>query len=127
MSNSEILLLDTNIILYLIKGDETVFNILNQQPVAINFIIEVELLSWPYMNNDLNEQISQFINDTKYLDYSTRIKNTAIFLRKKYKLKLADAFIAATAIENDLPLVSADDHFKKISEIRLVHITPSIL
>ena len=52
------------------------------------------------------------------------IKNTTILLRRKYNIKLPDAIIAATSIENDLALITADAGFKKISELNLELITP---
>ncbi|MBX2982427.1 MAG: PIN domain-containing protein [Flavobacteriales bacterium] len=42
------------------------------------------------------------------MDASERVKMIAIDLRIKYKLKLADALIAATAISLNIPLVTQD-------------------
>lgn len=42
------------------------------------------------------------------------------FLTDKYKIKLPDAIIAATAIYLDLPLVTFDEDFKQIEELTLV-------
>ncbi|MDB5193962.1 MAG: hypothetical protein JWQ96_3525 [Segetibacter sp.] len=39
--NNETLLLDTNTIMNLIKGDATVLQIVDKRPVAINFITEI--------------------------------------------------------------------------------------
>jgi len=99
MNKKETLLIDTNAVLYLIKGDENLLELLDQQPVAINFITEIELLTWPQMTRGLNKVIQSLILNVQYFDYSTRIKLAAITLRQKYKLKLADAVIGATAIE----------------------------
>ena len=41
-----------------------------------------------------------------------------IKIRKKYKLKLPDAIIAATAIVNSATLFSADDIFAKIYNLK---------
>ena len=111
MNDKETLLLDTNTVMYLIKGDENLLELLDQQPVAINFITEIELLSWPHMTRELNKVILGLISTVQYFDYNTRLKQSVISLRQKYKLKIADAFIAATAIEYNLPLVTADKHF----------------
>ena len=56
----------------------------------------------------------------------TRLKQAEISLRQKCKLKIEDAFIAATPIEYNLPLVTADKHFQQVDEIRLIKITPSL-
>ncbi len=126
MNKKETLLIDTIAVLYLIKGDENLLELLDQQPVAINFITETELLSWPQMTRELNKVIQSLISNVQYVDYNTKIKLTAITLRQKYKLKLADAFIGATAIKYNLPLVTADKHFQQVEELRLIKITPSI-
>ena len=126
MNNNEIILLDTNTVMYLIKGDETVYKLVDQRPVAINFITEIELLSWPFLTKELTKIIIDLISNVQYFDYSSRIKQTAISLRRKYKLKLGDAFIASTALEYNLPLLSADRHFQQVDEIQLIKFTPSI-
>lgn len=126
MNDKETLLLDTNTVMYLIKGDENLLELLDQQPVAINFITEIELLCWPHMTRELNKVILSPISNVQYFDYNTRLKQSVISLRQKYKLKIADAFIAATAIEYNLPLVTADKHFQQIDEIRLIKIIPSL-
>lgn len=45
-------------------------------------------------------------------------------LRKKYHIRLPDAIISATAIENDLTLITADKGFEKLEELKLTLITP---
>ncbi len=51
---------------------------------------------------------------------SLEIKLKAIQIKQKYKLKLPDAIIAATAICYNLPFLSADSDFKKIKELHLI-------
>ena len=43
---------------------------------------------------------------------------------KKYGIKLPDAIIAATAIKNNLPLLTADKGFKRVSELNLNLLEP---
>lgn len=112
--------------MYLIKGDEKVLRLTEQKPVAINFIIEIELLSWKYMPSDLQKVIFDLINDVQYFDYSHRIKQKTITLIQKYSFTLGDAFIAATALEYDLTLISADKIFSKVKDLRLINFTPSV-
>ena len=45
----------------------------------------------------------------------------AIQLRRKYKIKLPDAIIAATSLVYDLSLISADVVFSKIEQNRAWH------
>jgi predicted nucleic acid-binding protein len=125
MSDSSTFLLDSNTVMYLIKGDEKVLQLIDNKIVAINFIIEIELLGWRLMSPELQDIIQNLIKDVHYFDYSHRVKQRTISLRQKYNFKLADAFIAATALEFDLTLVSADRIFSKIDDLRLINFIPS--
>lgn len=126
MKKHELLLSDTNTVMYLIKGDKTVFRLLNRRPVAINFVTEIELRCWPNVTKELSVVIQDLVSSIHYFDYSTRIKEVTIELKRRYKLKLADAFIAATAIEYNLPLISADTSFAKVKDLSLVNFIPSV-
>lgn len=42
------------------------------------------------------------------------------YLRREYHLSLPDAGIAATAIQSELPLVTRDKAFRKVSELKIV-------
>jgi len=112
--------------MYLIKGDEKVFQLVDRKPVAISFITEIELLGWKLMTPELQTVILDLIKDIHYFDYSHRVKQRTINLRQKYNFKLGDAFIAATALEFDLTLVSADRIFSKVEDLRLINFSPSV-
>ena len=47
-------------------------------------------------------------------DVNEGVKTIAIDLRSRYKLKLAVAFVAATAAHRGIPLVTQDKHFRKL-------------
>lgn len=48
-----------------------------------------------------------------------------IQLKQKYKVKLPDAIIAATAIHYNIPFITADADFKIIKELDLIFIENS--
>ncbi len=48
------------------------------------------------------------------------IQKITIDLKQKYKLKLPDAIIAATAIHYDLTFITSDGDFKNIKELELI-------
>jgi predicted nucleic acid-binding protein len=54
------------------------------------------------------------------IEMNAEIKNKAIQIKQKYKLKLPDAIIASTAILYNLPFISADSDFKNIKELNLI-------
>ena len=47
MNKNSILLLDSNIIMYLLNGDKRIFDLLNDAATALSFVSEIELLGWP--------------------------------------------------------------------------------
>jgi hypothetical protein len=112
--------------MYLLKGDQTLLPLIDKKTTALNFIIEIELLGWPKISADEINIIYDFIGYCYYYDYSQAIKNHTVELRKQYNLKLGDAFIAATALEFDLTLISADKSFAKVAGLNLINFVPSL-
>lgn len=52
--------------------------------------------------------------------HQARNQKIIIDLRKQYRLKLPDAMIAATAIYSNLPLITVDKQFGKISSLNII-------
>ena len=118
MSGSK-LVLDTNVILYLLAGDKTIADFLQDKQGYISVITEMELIGFPDITAKELLQIRNFIEDCTVIDLNEEIKAIYINLRKKYRLKLGDAVAAATAIYLDVPFMSADKDFNKIEELQL--------
>ena len=62
--------------------------------------------------------------DCNEINISDEIKEKTIEIRKKYKTKLPDAIVAASAIVNNIPLITADKGFNQIKELNLKLIVP---
>ena len=92
--------------------------------IALSVISEMELLSFFGITPSEEERIRSLIQDCAVLFLTEDIKNKAIALRRAYKIKLPDAIIAATAIENKLKLITADKGFERIRELNLLLIEP---
>jgi predicted nucleic acid-binding protein len=108
-------LLDTNIALYLLGG-----RLLIPLPVGefyISIISEMEMLSYPAISGDEEIKIRQFLTQVAIVDVNESVKNNAIILRKKYRLKLPDAIICSTALFTSSILLSNDVQLTKVSEI----------
>jgi predicted nucleic acid-binding protein len=120
MSGSKILL-DTNIVLYLLAGDKTLGEFLNNKQGYISVITELELLGYPDISVKEAKQIKSFLADCTIIDLSDEIKELYSRIRKKYRIKLGDSVIAATAIYFNMPLISADTVFKKITELQFTN------
>lgn len=118
-------LADTNALIYLLNGDSCMFPYL-QKNLAISIISTMELLSFSGMTETEGQSIRAFINDCKEIALSNEIKEKTIEIRKKYRTKLPDAIIAASAIVNNLPLITADKGFNQIEELNLQVIAPIV-
>ncbi len=112
-------LLDTNIILYILSGDETIAQYLNGKILFASVISEIELLGYKNLAVQEEKQIKAFLSDFRVIHIDEAIKEEAILLRKKYALKLPDCIIAATAISLDLTFITADKQFKQIRNLQL--------
>ncbi len=114
------LLIDTNIALYLLDGDETIAELLSGQEVYISVISELELLGFQELNEKELLLIEEFLGNCVIVELNQAIKDITIELKRNHKIKLPDAIIGATSIYMNIPLVSADKGFEKISKLQFV-------
>lgn len=64
----------------------------------------------------------QFVSQSDIIGINPRIISETIAIRKRYRLKIADAIIAATALKNDLTLVADnDDDFTRIPLLKYIN------
>ena len=66
------------------------------------------------------QQLNEILEDFIILTFNNEIKERAIYIRHKNKLKLPDAVIVSTAMLIDLPFVTADKDFKNIPSLNLI-------
>ena len=83
-------LLDTNIILYILSGNETIARHLNQKILYTSVFSEIELLGYKALSLKQEKSIKDFISNFRIISIDEAIKNESIALRKKYSLKLPD-------------------------------------
>ena len=114
---------DTNALIYLLNGNSCMLPFLNKN-LAFSVISEMELLSFSGITEDEENSIKALLNDCEEISLLKDVKDKAIELRKKYKTKLPDAIVAASAIVNNLPLITADKGFNQIQELNLQLIVP---
>ncbi|MEX0780283.1 MAG: type II toxin-antitoxin system VapC family toxin [Balneolales bacterium] len=114
------LLVDTNIILYFLDGDETLLPVLEENELFVSFITELELLSYTKLSKAETKKVEQFLMSCTILDITSRIKELTINLRKKTTLKLPDSIIIATSLYLDTPFITADTDFKQVEEADLI-------
>lgn len=114
-------LVDTNILIYYFNNDipkdsvdkiEEIFS----QHFNISIITKMEFLGFRGHNENSFKQAKSFIMNAYAIGLDDVISDRVVDIRRSHNIKLPDAIIAATAIENDLILVTRNtDDFKNTS------------
>ena len=114
-------LLDSNIIIYLSKR-EVPLSFLDQfDEHYISVITYMEVLGYQFRNPREEEFIREMIEVFRILFIDKKIADMAIEIRRKRRIKLPDAIIAATAKALNLHLVTRNiDDFEKV-EIQIAN------
>ena len=120
---------DTNTVIYFLQGllpeeaEIRLENIMQQSMPAISVITEIELLCWKTASDKDIKILEKFINKAFLFELETETKRKTAEIRKKSGLKLPDAIIAATAIVNNLQLITRDTKdFQKIEGLGIINL-----
>ncbi len=117
--------LDTNAIIYYLKGDENVSGqveeILSTNPsIYISTITEVELFGFSKITEAEAYQIEKILETISIIPLDSRIARMAARIRQLYKLKTADSVIAATALFTGSVLVTRNvKDFSKVTDLQI--------
>jgi predicted nucleic acid-binding protein len=122
--NGNSLLVDTNILLYLLSGDQTLVTLLNEKALYISFITQLELLGYKDLTDEQINKIKELISHCIVIDINETIKELTIQIRREYGIKLPDCIIAASAMYLGLPLLSADKELNRIKQTDLILYEP---
>ncbi|ELR68863.1 Putative nucleic acid-binding protein [Fulvivirga imtechensis AK7] len=106
--------------MYFLKGDPEVVEIISDKDLTISFVTELELLSFPKLTNESEADIKGLLNNCTIIELKQEIKELTIEFRKRYRLKLPDSIIAASAYFHKLPLITADKEFHKLEEMNII-------
>lgn len=116
-------LIDTNAVIDFstdslpLAGRQLMIQVLDDRP-AISVIVEIELLGFP----SVEESIIKFVHRSDILPLDAPVIQQTILLRKKKKIKLPDALIAATAMMHNLKLITRNTKdFQKIKALEVVN------
>ena len=118
--NADRLLLDSNIVVHVLQGNLALARELEGKRLFVSVISGIELFSWPGAGRSRDKWLHEFFSECQLLEMDRSIQDRTIELRKEFKLQLADAVIAATAIQMDLTLLTADKDFKKLGPVMRV-------
>lgn len=88
----------------------------------LSVITKIELLVYQFPTEKEENIINLFISHSRIINLEEDIIMNTIRIRKEYSIKLPDAIIAATAITNDLILISDNDKdFNKIPDLKYLN------
>lgn len=114
---------DTNALIYIMNGNPCMKPYLNKN-VGVSVITEIELLSFPDIQKEEEQVIAKLLSNCTIFPIGISEKEKTIELRRKYRMKLPDALIAALAVVHGLPLVTADKGFQKVEELQISLLDP---
>jgi hypothetical protein len=118
------MLFDTDVLIWALRGDKRAATAIDRQTAReISIVNYMELVQGARDKRDL-QLLRSFIKDLGFsiLPLTENIGHRASVYMEEYTLKsgllLADALIAATAVEHQLPFCSANTkHYRQISEL----------
>ena len=117
-------LLDTNAVIGLLSGNAALLQLLKGAKwIGISVIVELEFLSFPQLSDSDAKLFAQFKSrvETISLDSTNEdLLQNIVRIRQKSKIKLPDAIIAATAMNENAALVSNDVSFNRIDHLILL-------
>ena len=114
-------LLDTNIIIGLLKQHPTVVEyVFAWQPelnaCAYSAITRMELLGFTGITEDEVNGVQRLLNAMRYLPLDFAVEDAAIQIRRSVRIKLPDAVIAATAKVHGLQLLTLDQRLQTLMQ-----------
>ncbi|MEM7530674.1 MAG: type II toxin-antitoxin system VapC family toxin [Chloroflexota bacterium] len=117
------MVVDSNIVIYAGKpGYPTIRKFIDENPCMVSATSLVEVLGYHQLTSADKTTYEHIFQQMTVLPLTSPIIDQAILLRQKRKINLGDAFIGATAIFYNLPLVTADvKHFRWIDKLTVVN------
>jgi predicted nucleic acid-binding protein len=119
--------LDTNCLIYYFKGEEKVIDliqnlILERAPLFISIITKVEVLAYPEITPKEEKTFLEMMKSMILIEFDDKLTNLVVNIRRKHKIKLPDAIIAATSLYTNSTLITRN--IKDFSRIRELNIFP---
>jgi predicted nucleic acid-binding protein len=118
-------LLDTNILIYhfadtIPKKEVNNIEEIFRTSFNISILTKIEFLGWEKHTEEGFEKAREFISFANVFSLTDEIVDLTIDIRRQSKMKLPDAVIAATALNNNLILVTRNDNdFKDINGLEI--------
>ena len=117
------MLLDSNAIIYAIKPTfSKLRELIKEHNPSVSSISYLEVLGYHQLTCEDELDFKEFFKTAPIIHVSQPVLEHGVQLRQQRKMSLGDAIVGATAIVNNLTLVTANtDDFKWIQNIRLLN------
>ncbi len=90
---------------------------------SISFITKIEALGYSFTSNEEQNTTEAFISASNLISVNEEIIALTILIRKTKKVKIPDAIIAATAIVNNLILISRNTRvFNNVPNLKTLNL-----
>ena len=124
-------LIDTDVLVWYMRGNEKARTVIRKiEKPAISIVTQMELVQG-LRNKTEQVALRRFLDAYDFKRYSVNeaISQRALFLMEEWRLShhmlMADALIAATAMEHGLPLLSGNaKHYRFLSALELKAFKP---
>lgn len=117
------LLVDSNIVIYACASDgNAIRSFLRCYDLQVSQITRLETLGYHRLQLADRQALRSFFGGCVVLPIDESVINEAIHLRERNKMNLADAIIAATALQQHLPLCTRNtSDFQHIHALQVVN------
>lgn len=122
MDANEYILIDSNIIIYtgLVNQGRLRKWLKNYSPV-VSAVSQIEVLGYRKLTEKDKHYFEAFFNNLKVIPINENVIKEAIALRQIKSMSLGDSIIAATAIIENIPLLTANSKdFSSVKNIELI-------
>lgn len=114
--------MDTNAVIEYLNNSlpESIATLFENDPPHISTITRIELLAWPNATESQTSSLRAFIDASVVYAIDEPVIVKTIEIRKKFRVKLPDAMIAATALIYDRILITRNiTDFNRIPGLQL--------
>ncbi|MDO8552001.1 MAG: type II toxin-antitoxin system VapC family toxin [bacterium] len=120
-------LFDTNAIIYFLSGDKKAVEFVKEivkenKTIYVPTIVRLELFSKSNLTSVEQNAISDFLSYTIEINLDKTIADIAAAIRRKFRMKVADSIVAASALYTNSFLVTRNIKDFKISDIQVIKI-----
>lgn len=117
--------LDTNIIIYYLQGNSEVASFIDAkraqgEQFTVSAMSVVELFSYPQITAEEIYMIERWLKTVLVVEADMVIAREAARLRRSYNTTTVDSLIAATALLFHADLITNDEAFYKIKDIKVI-------